>query len=263
MNIYIHDDLLKERAGRARRLQTIGMILIVVSFVLSFSTLAGSATYVIFLAYPFLLVGFPLWTMGRSAQRRLAAAPRADTMLNAELKGLNNKYSLHHYVRYGDTWLHHLLITPDGLIVVQSSDAAGPVSCTETDKGDRWKSPTNLLDRMTGLKPPVGNMTQELDAAVAAVREIAAKIGKPGVPVRGLALFSRNPEVHINGCSYQGAPMSEARDAIRELQQDMAEEREGDRDVASLLTSEDRRKLNTFLAPETVKVAPGAAPARR
>jgi hypothetical protein len=239
------------------------MILIVVSFLLSFSSLAGSATYVIFLAYPFLLVGFPLWTMGRSAQRRLATAPRADTMLNAELKGLNNKYSLHHFVRYGDTWIHHLLVTPDGLIVMQSSDAAGPVSCTGTDKGDRWKSPTNILDRMTGLKPPVGNVTQELDSAVSAVREIATRIGKPEVPIKGLTLFSRNPDVRINGCSFQGAPMSEARDFIRELQNDMVGEREGERDLAALLTSDDRRKLNTFLAPETVKVPAGTAATRR
>jgi hypothetical protein len=184
-------------------------------------------------------------------------------MLNAELKGLNNKYSLHHYIRYGDTWIHHLLVTPSGLIVINSSDAAGPITCTDSAKGDNWKSPTNLLDRMSGLKPPVGNVTQELDVSIAAVREIASRIGKPDVPVKGLVLFTRNPDVQISGCTYQGAPMSETRQAIRELQQDLDAEREDTTDVRTLLTSEDRRKLNTFLAPETVKVQPGTAPSRR
>jgi cell division protein FtsB len=263
MNIYIHEDFVKEKARRARRMQTIGMVLIAISFLFSFSSLTGSTTYLIFLAYPFLLVGFPLWTMGRSAQRRLSSSPHADTMLNAELKGLNNKYSLHHFIRYGDTRIHHLLVTPSGLIVINSSDATGPVTCSEDAKGDNWKSPTNLLDRMTGLKPPVGNITQELDASVAAVREVAEKIGKPDVPVKGLALFTRNPDVQIHGCKYQGVPMSEVRQAIRELQQDMDNQRDDARDVSTLLTSEDRRRLNTFLAPETVKVQPNAAPSRR
>jgi len=263
MNIYIHEDFVKEKERRAKRLQTIGMVLIGISFLFSFSTLLGTATILIFLAYPFLLVGFPLWTMGRSAQRRLAASPRADTLLNTELKGLNNKYSLHHYVRYGDTWIHHLLITPSGLIVMQSSDAVGPVTCTGSDKGDKWKSPSNILDRMTGLKPPVGNVTTELNDSVAGVQEMLGKIDKPEVPVKGLVLFTRNPDVQINGCSFQGIPMNEVRQSIRDLQQEMDDQREDQRDVSTLLTSDDRRKLNTFLAPETVKVAADAVPSRR
>ena len=115
MNIYIHDDLLKEKASRAKRFQTIGMILIVVSFLMSFGSFTGTNAYLIFLAYPFLLVGFPLWTVGRSTQRRLSAAPRPDVLLNAELRGFNNKYSLHHFIKYGDTWIHHLLIMPEEL----------------------------------------------------------------------------------------------------------------------------------------------------
>src|SRR5690242_17369703 len=137
MNIYIHEDFFKDKLSRAKRFQTIGLILIVVSFLTSFGSFSGANTYLIFLAYPFLLVGFPLWTMGRSVQRRLASAPHADTLLNAALRGLNNKYSLHHYIKYGDIWIHHLLITPDGVIVMNSNDAFGPVTCEGGPKGDR------------------------------------------------------------------------------------------------------------------------------
>jgi hypothetical protein len=262
MNIYIHEDLMKEKASRAKRFQTIGMILIVISFIMSFGSFSGTNTYLIFLAYPFLLVGFPLWTVGRSAQRRLSASPRPDVLLNAELRGLNNKYSLHHYIKYGETWIHHLLITPDGVIVMNSNDAVGPVTCTGSAKGDRWKSPTNIIDRMTGLKPPVGNPTQELSEAVAAATEILGKVGKPDVPVKGLVLFTRNPQTQINGCSFQGVPIDEAKQTLREMQQEMAEGREDERDVKTLLTSDDRRRLNTFLAPETVKLPASAVSAR-
>jgi hypothetical protein len=199
--------------------------------------------------------------MGRSTQRRLASTAHADTLLNAELKGLNNKYSLHHYIKYGDTWIHHLLVTPSGLVVMYSSDANGPVRCQGTQKGDRWKAPTNILDRLTGLKPPVGNPTQELLPGMAAAREILEKVGKPEVPVKGLILFIRNPEVQIDGCTFQAVPMNEAKLELRDLQNAMDTEREGQSGVGSILTSDDRRRLNTFLAPEvlTVSQAPAAA----
>jgi hypothetical protein len=264
MNIYIHQDYAKEQARRAGRLTTIGMILIVISFLVSFASFAGpNYQFLIFLAYPFLLIGFPIWQMGRSTQRRLASTPRADNLLNAELKGLNNKYSLHHYIKYGETWIHHLLVTPSGLVVMYSSDATGPVRCQGTDKVDRWKSPTNLMDRLTGLKPPVGNPTQELLPAMAAAREILEKVGKPEVPVKGVVLFTRNPDVQIDGCSFQAIPMNEAKLEIRDLQHDMDTEREGDTGVAKLLTSDDRRRLNSFLAPEVVTLPPAQVSAAK
>jgi len=264
MNIYIHQDYAKEQARRARRLTTIGMILIAISFLISFASFAGpSFSFVIFLAYPFLLIGFPIWQMGRSTQRRLSSTPHADTLLNAELKGLNNKYSLHHYIKYGDTWIHHLLVTPSGLLVMYSSDAAGPIRCEGTDKGDRWKAPTNLVDRLTGLKPQVGNPTQELLPAMAAAREILDKVGKPDVPVKGLVLFTKNPEVQIDSCAFQGVPMNEAKLEIRDLQNDMDAEREGERGVSTILTSDDRRRLNSFLAPEVVTLPAAPAPAAK
>ncbi|MEO8284962.1 MAG: NERD domain-containing protein [Chloroflexota bacterium] len=263
MNIYVHDEYMKEKASRAKRQQTIGMICIVVSFLFSFGSFGGTSTWLIFLAYPFLLVGFPLWTMGRSAQRKLSTSTHADVLLNAEMKGLNNKYSLHHYVRHGNGWIHHLLITPSGLIVMNSNDAASPVTCRGTEKGDQWKSPSNILDRMTGLKPPVGNPTQELETATAAARDLLNQIGKPNVPVKAAVLFTRNPDVTIDGCSFQGVPMNEAKLVVRELQQDMDNEREGDTDVKTILTSEDRRKLNLLLAPEDRTAPANPTPAKR
>ena len=144
-----------------------------------------------------------------------------------------------------------------------SNDALGPVTCTGDAKGDRWKSPTNLIDRLTGLKPPIGNPTQELNESLAAAREILSKVGKPDVPVTGLVLFTRNPDTTINGCTYQGVPIDEAKQALREAQLDMSGEREEGRDLSKVLTSDDRRRLNSFLAPETVKLPASVASARR
>ncbi|MEP6776417.1 MAG: hypothetical protein ABJA50_12550, partial [Chloroflexota bacterium] len=128
----------------------------------------------------------------------------------------------------------------------------GPVGCKATAKGDIWKSPTSLLDRMTGTKPSIGNPTVELESMVAAARELLSQIGKPDVPVKGVVLFTRNPDITLEGCSYGAAPLNEMRDAVRDLEQDMGADREEGLVVNTILTSEDRKRLNNLLAPVSV-----------
>nr|AIA14615.1 Nuclease-related domain protein [uncultured bacterium] len=265
MNIFLHPGYMGEKAARARRQQTYGTILIAVAFLLSFGSFldATNLSWLILLAYIPLIIGFPMWQMGRSYQRRLANTPQSDTILNSELKGYNNKYSLHHYLKSGDVWIDHLLITPSGLIVMQTSDATGPVACKGTAKGDKWKSPTNIMDRITGLKPAIGNPTANMSAATAAARDILVRLGKPDVPVKSVILFTRNPNVEVDGCQFQGIPISEARDETRALQQDMDDERENKDSIAEILTSDDRRKLNALLAPQSVTLPANSVAARR
>ncbi|HET9493392.1 MAG TPA: hypothetical protein VFR15_04100 [Chloroflexia bacterium] len=257
MNIYLHEGYLEERKARAKRLQTIGIVLIAISFVLSLFSFNIEYAYLIFLAYPFLLVGFPIWTMGRNAVRRLAG-PQPDGVLNTELRGLNAKYSLHHYAKIGETYVPHMLITPDGIVAIVTSDAAGPVTCKGGQGGDQWRSQSNFLDRMTGLKPPVGNPSLEVQAATAAVRSLLEQIGKPKAPVKGLAVFTRNPDITISECSFTGVPMSEVREAMAAAQADMGGEPGGR--GATALTTEDRRKLDSALAPTFITTRAGAEP---
>jgi hypothetical protein len=178
-------------------------------------------------------------------------------VLNNELRGLNAKYSLHHYAKIGETYVPHMLITPDGIITMVTSDAVGPVTCKGGQAGDRWRSQTNFLDRLTGLKPPVGNPSIELQTAVEAVRALLQQIGKPNAPVKGLAVFTRNPEITIDECTFSAVPMNEVRAALADAQADLAGE-EGRRAIS--LTTEDRRKLDTALAPTFVTTRAGAEP---
>ncbi len=251
---------MKEERRKIRRRQFIGIGLFFVSFVLSFASFSPETQYLIFLAYPFLLVGVPIWMSARSAERRLGSGPQADALINAEVKGLSNKYSLHHYPRVGDVWVRHLFIMPAGVLVMTTSDALGPVTCTGSEKGDRWKAQSNIIDRITGSKPAVGNPSLELDPMVAAARTLVDSVGKPEVAVKGLVLFTRNPDVEVNGCTYGAAPVNELRLALRDLELSMEEERDGSVDVRSILTSDDRRKLNNILAP--VSIPASAKPER-
>ena len=57
--------------------------------------------------------------------------------------------------------------------------------------------------------------------------------------------------------------MAELKQAVRDLQIEMGGEREEGRRLDTLLTSEDRRRLNALLLPETAAAPTKAATARR
>lgn len=269
MNIFIHEDYKAEERRKIRKRRLIGVALFAVALLMSLASFTPETALLSFLSWPILIIGFPIWSSANAADTRLKTAPHTDSLINDELRGLNNKYSLHHYPRVGNVWIPVLMITPSGLIVFDSNGAVGPVGCKASAKGDVWKSPTSWLDRMTGTKPSIGNPTVELDAMVAAAHELLAQIGKPDVPVKGVALFTRNPDITLEGCSYGAAPLNEMRDAVRDLEQDMGADREEGLVVNTILTSDDRKRLNNILAPVSVPASAVAekpaksAPVRR
>lgn len=261
MNTFTNEQYLKDQLRRAKRLQLFGVLSIFLSFFLSFGF--GVNYLLVWLAYPFLFVGLPLWTIGRATVRRLGMTPRADQLLTNELKTLNNKHTLHHYATVSGKTVNHLLIAPAGVLVMQSSEAIGPVTCQGGPTGDRWKSKGNILDRLTGLRPPVGNPTRDLDAAVSAVRQMLADSGKPNVPVKGLIVFTTNPDLEIEECNYPAVPLNEVRQATRELLLDIAGDRAEGTNVDAILTSEDRRRINLALSPQVPPVPAKPASAQR
>jgi hypothetical protein len=262
MNVYTHETTdLRSRLRRARLMQYSGLL----AFVGSIACSLYFPVYpiLVFFAYPLLLVGLPLWTMGRNRQKQIKMAPRINDMLTNELKGLSDKYSLHHGPVVEGRKVEHMLITPSGVIVLAANEALGPVNCTSGRTGDRWQTRLTLLDRFSGTRPPIGNPSLELDTATAAVKAFLARQDKENVPVRGLVVFLANPEIEIEASSYPAVPLNELRLAVRELQGIMAEERETLSEAERLLTSEDRRRFNTALGPATVtKATQAQAPAR-
>lgn len=258
MNVYTHALNKQKDLSTARRMQFAGILLIAVSFVMSLFFAAN--VLLVYLAYPFLLVGFPVWMIGRRQLRRLGGAPAVEQTITEELKGFSDKYSLHHNPTVEGKQVDHLMITPAGVIVMEDNPAVGYVSCTGGPKGDRWSTRTNMLDRLMGSKPSIGNPTVDTDAAVAAVKSFMQKNGKPNVPVRGLTVFLANPDIEIEESTYPAVPLNELKMAVRELEDDMGGEKEDTRSIDRILTSDDRRKLNAALgtpapAPKPAKTA--------
>ncbi|MDQ3704432.1 MAG: NERD domain-containing protein [Chloroflexota bacterium] len=262
MNVFTHESTdLRIRLRRARIMQYSGLLSLIASIFCSIYFYVNPI--LVFFAYPLLILGFPLWTTGRNRQKQIKNVPRINDMLTNELKGLSDKYSLHHGATVEGRKVEHLLITPSGVIVLAANEALGPVHCTTGRTGDRWQTRLTLLDRFSGARPPIGNPSLELDTRTAAVKAFLAKQNKENVPVRGLVVFLANPDIEIEESTYPAVPLNELRLAVRELQAIMAEERETESEAERLLTSEDRRRFNAALGPATVtKAAQAQAPAR-
>lgn len=261
MNVFTHPGRSSEDARRARRFWLAGLASLFISLTLSMAS--GLHPVLIFLAYPFLLIGLPLWTMGRAGQRRLKTMPRPELLLNAELKALSDKYSLHHYAPYGGGVFDHLLVTPAGLIVIVTSDVPGPVTCKSVNGSDRWSSPSNFLDRITGVKPSIGNPSVPATAQIELASSLLQGEGATDIPVKGLVVFTLNPDLELAGCTHAAVPLEEVRLAVKLLQDEMSEESSEEDPRGRMLTSEQRRRLNSALSPQIAPVVPRAVPAKR
>jgi hypothetical protein len=265
LNVFTNDGYLKQQLQMARRLQWAGIASLLIVFLVSCPITFGSQVppYLILLAYPFLFLGFPLFSMGNNRLKRLRRTPRPDQLLTNELKGFNNKYSLHHYVPVDGRTIMHLLVAPSGLVVMETRDATGAVSCKGGSKGDRWRMRSGMLEWLAGQRMRIGNPSVDLGAAVGQAARLLSSIGKPGVPVRALTVFVRPVELEVDGCQYPAVLLDEARTAVRSLLADMESDREGGSSVDVMLTSEDRRRINTQLAPAKPTATARPASAQR
>ena len=106
MRVVRNDEFIKKRTQFTQRGSLIGMALLVGSLLLS--------TRSPLLSWALLSVGFVIAIASVRVGNRYVRPPRADTVLDKVLKGLDNKYTLYHYFHPAE----HLLLTPSGLIAI-------------------------------------------------------------------------------------------------------------------------------------------------
>src|SRR4051812_42152020 len=122
MNVFNNEDFIADQFKSARKQRLLGITNILLFLILKCAIQFGlfglppTAVLIFYLiGYLFILVGFPLWTIGNNRLKRLRGIPRADQLLSAELKGLSNKFTLYNYVPSESGIIKHLLVTPTGL----------------------------------------------------------------------------------------------------------------------------------------------------
>lgn len=140
-----------------------------------------------------LLVGFTLTQVGMYMGNRYGRSPRPDEKLDAGLKGLQNEFSMYHYIAPAS----HLLVGPAGIWVLIPYHQRGKV----TFRKNRWKiSGGGFLQSYMRIfgQESLGRPDIELDNEVSAVKKYLEKqLGESEIPeIQALMVFT-NDEVEI------------------------------------------------------------------
>lgn len=130
MKIYSNEKLIKRNRRIGNITSLLSIAILGVGMVFSFRDKDGS-----YLAYTFgsLIVGFLLFQIGNFYMSKWGKSPRPDERLNAVLKGLDDKYSLYHYL----TPVSHLLVGPAGVLCLLPYQQAGTIRYDAAK--NRWK----------------------------------------------------------------------------------------------------------------------------
>lgn len=141
-----------------------------------------------------LLVGFTLTQVGMYMGNKFGRSPRPDEKLDAGLKGLQNEFSMYHFM----TPASHLLVGPAGIWVLLPYHQRGQVTFSK----NRWKnSGGGFLQgymRIFGQES-LGRPDIEIDSEISAVKKYLVKqMDESEIPeINGMMVFTSD-DVHIN-----------------------------------------------------------------
>ena len=149
MNVFINEAYLKTQRANARRFQLYGILLVVASFIGSLMISTPGLEWFVLLSYPALIVGFPLWQVGRGRSRRWTEEAKLPAFVAAELKGVGVKHTLYSYVQLpSGPVIDYLVVGPDGFYVVEMKTGGFPVTVTKVAGKDKWTQKLPFLERL-------------------------------------------------------------------------------------------------------------------
>ncbi|MDH7488451.1 MAG: NERD domain-containing protein [Anaerolineae bacterium] len=193
MRVVTDEQLIAQRAKLGKRASLIGLLILLVGFVVSFSP------QLFLVSLGCLVIGFTVSNIGVYNANQWVREPRADQVLTRGMKGFSNKFTLFNYTGP----VPHVVVGPPGVIVflVKSQDGRIIVN------GGRWKHPFTLR-RLFGFfgTESLGNPSRDLKALIEATQKFVARVLPDAeVPVHGAVVFSspkaeltiQNPDVPV------------------------------------------------------------------
>lgn len=208
MKDYRNDKLIK-RNSRIGQITTISGILILVGgMIITFRNpnFAG-------LAWIALAVGFGLSQIGLYFGNRWGRHPRPDELLEKGLKGLNEQFSLYHYL----TPANHLLVGPSGVWVLVPYHQIGKIVY---EKG-RWKQKGGGVMQhylRAFAQEGLGRPDLEVPAEIQAVSRYLKKyLPDKEIPEpRGAMVFTSDKvDLEVDGAPIPSVPLKKLKDTIR------------------------------------------------
>jgi hypothetical protein len=155
--------------------------------------------------WPLFFVVFMLTSATKQLQFDWGPGMQADQRLAQAMKGLNNRYWFGAYVPLGRQVVNHLLVGPEGVLVLETRNHPGETSCA----GGRWRRKSGLFSRLFGPIPPLGNPGRDLEAAVDAVRRDLEESGLEA-PVSGAVVFTApDAVIEYDGCAVTALTLSQ------------------------------------------------------
>jgi len=213
MKIITNERMIK-RNGRMGQVATIaGLLVLVGGMFVSFRypTLAG-------LAWIALLVGFALSQIGLYFGNRWGRHPRPDELIDKELKGLDNQYSIYHY----ETPAAHLLVGPSGVWVIIPYHQTGKITF---EKG-RWKQKGGGFMQKylrAFAQEGIGRPDLEAPAEVNAVnRSLKKHLSETDIPnVNPILVFlNEKAELDVDGAPIPTIPVKKLKETVRKAAKD-------------------------------------------
>jgi Nuclease-related domain len=204
--------------ARLGRLMTLGgFAALLGGLIYSFAGLGTQDQQAILVSYVALIAGYLLISIGKNYWLRFSVHPRPDESLALNLKTLDVRHVLFNYV--SALPVAHLLLTPSGLIVIETRPFIGDIQV----RGDRWSRRRGVMGWLQFLSEgALGNPTRDARRGVDEIRgHLAGRLGPEladRVPIQGLIVFT-HPRVAltIEEPTVAVAHARDAREAVRRV----------------------------------------------
>ncbi len=208
MKINTNDKMIK-RNGRFGQIATIaGLVVLVGGIIISFAFQAYAS-----LAWLALLLGFALSQIGLYFGNRWGRHPRPDELIDQNLKGLDDKYTMYHYL----TPAAHLLVGPSGLWVLMPYYQTGKIVF---EKG-RWRQKGGgALQKYLRAFAQEGIGRPDLEAS-AEVQSLTKYLTKQlpdhnlPVPQPALVFTNEKAELEVDGAPMLTIPVKKLKETVR------------------------------------------------
>lgn len=192
MQTFINTEHVTSRKRMQRRTMLAWFTLLVVAFTMTFVV-----RQLVYIAWPLLILAFFVSNISRQIQFESGLPVPTEERLVKALKPLTNRYWFGSYVPIGRQVVDHMLIGPEGLLVIEPRNHPGDTSCA---KG-RWIRKSGFLPRILGAEPGIGNPTRDVTGLVDLVKQDLEEAGIADVPVNGAVVFTApNAVLTLDAC---------------------------------------------------------------
>jgi hypothetical protein len=214
---------------------------------------AGEPTLVFVLGYPLLIVGVLLSKRGAFNNRRHGVGgyqtKSEEVQIEDQLKGVPPRYHLYNWVEIDGQLYDHVLVTPNGLLILKVKGQFGKVKAGH----DQFRLKQGVVGWLGSLGEPfLGNPSRELAAEVKKLRGWFEKQGYD-LPTDGIIVFN-NPRAEITGAEEMSFPVCHIHDlklAVRgwetELTMSAQEQQEVERLIIKSLPAEQAEKVEQLM----------------